>query len=298
MKCKKCGASLYDTDKFCDQCGWKVVKEHRCPECGAALRAGTKFCPKCGRLIGGGEDDDAKVFVKDAEAPDIPITDMEQNILYETEQEIKKAKPVKKAKPAKPAQERQKPGNPDKRSVPAPPPKKKAAPPPPKKRVYEEWDDEDEEDDDEEDGEGLDIMTIVSGVMVFFILAAAAVLIFSLVRKQPTKDYGGQDGETEQTEQQEEEQEQEPEENAGQIQEEQPGNTEPEESTQPLGTLSVVSNVNVRDNPSTDGTKVLKVAKAGETYEYIGMAGNDNWYIILLEDGTTGYVFKEYVSVP
>ena len=63
------------------------------------------------------------------------------------------------------------------------------------------------------------------------------------------------------------------------------------------GTLTIVSNVNVRDNPTTQGSNVIKVAKEGETYEYTGTAEDDNWYIIRLEDGSTGYIFKKYVSV-
>ncbi len=31
MKCKKCGAELLDTDKFCNQCGSKVVRKKKCP---------------------------------------------------------------------------------------------------------------------------------------------------------------------------------------------------------------------------------------------------------------------------
>ncbi|MDE6995151.1 MAG: SH3 domain-containing protein, partial [Lachnospiraceae bacterium] len=61
--------------------------------------------------------------------------------------------------------------------------------------------------------------------------------------------------------------------------------------------LMIVSNVNVRDQPSTTGTNVLKVAKAGETYVCNGYTEDGTWYEIVLEDGTVGYVFHEYVSV-
>ena len=61
--------------------------------------------------------------------------------------------------------------------------------------------------------------------------------------------------------------------------------------------LTVVSNVNVRDNPNTSGTNVIKVAKAGETYECVGTAGDGNWYEIVLDDGTHGYVYTDYVKV-
>nr|MDE7016997.1 SH3 domain-containing protein [Lachnospiraceae bacterium] len=74
---------------------------------------------------------------------------------------------------------------------------------------------------------------------------------------------------------------------------------EPEEENEAsaVGTISIVSNVNVRDNPSTEGTNVIKVAKAGETYEYFGITEDDNWYIIHVEDGSLGYIYKKYVSV-
>lgn len=279
MKCKKCGASLADTDRFCDQCGWKVVRERRCPECGASLREGTKFCPKCGRLIGEGSvSDEGKVFVKDAETLDIPIADIEQNILFETEKEI-----GKNEKPKKPAA---------KKKAPAPEqPKKKEKPAPVKKRVYEEWDEDEEDDDDEESGGGADVMTIITVVMGMLILVVASALVFLYFKNSPIKNYG------ESIEAQEEENgdggndmEAQPEENGG----ENIGKADGEESG---GTLSIISNVNVRDNPSKEGTNIIKVAKAGETYQYTGTVDDGSWYAIILEDGSTGYVFAEYVSV-
>ena len=66
-----------------------------------------------------------------------------------------------------------------------------------------------------------------------------------------------------------------------------------------LGTLTINGNVNIRDNPATSGTNVIKVAQAGETYEYMEVIGDGEWYKIpLSEDGyTEGYVFGEYVTV-
>ncbi|MCM1253462.1 MAG: zinc-ribbon domain-containing protein [Clostridium sp.] len=277
MKCKKCGASLADTDRFCDQCGWKVVRQRRCPECGASLREGTKFCPKCGRLIGGENDSDGeKVFVKDAETLDIPIADIEQNILVETKKEIGGSE-----KPKKPAV---------KKKAPAPEPKKREKPAPVKKRVYDEWDEDDEDDDDEED-DGPDIITIITVVMGILILVVAAALVFLHFINIPIADYGksleqdieenGDDG------------------NNGEMppeegNEENPGDVDDEPF---IGTLSIIDNVNVRDNPSKEGTNIIKVAKAGETYQYTGTVDDGSWYAIILEDGSTGYVFAEYVSV-
>jgi len=101
MKCKKCGAELLDTDKFCNQCGWKVVKKRRCPECGAALREGVKFCPECGGMVGEGNTSGEGKTVKPAQSSDIPIDDMEQNILSETEREMRGSRKASEAEGGK-----------------------------------------------------------------------------------------------------------------------------------------------------------------------------------------------------
>ncbi|MCM1154418.1 MAG: zinc-ribbon domain-containing protein [Roseburia sp.] len=288
MKCKNCGASLLDTDKFCNQCGWKVEEKTKCPECGAVLREGARFCPKCGRMIGK-DSADGTVFVKDAETDDMPIAEIEQNIVSMTEREMRSVKkPVSAPEPKK-------------RSNPAPEPKKRSNPAPVRKKDYREWEDDDwdEEEDDEED-EGGNIMMIVSVCMAFLILAVAAFLIFTLIRKQPVKDYGKRTQDTENTAGTEGDSE----EGSEQSGIEGPAGEadasiaiEGAGGIQPIGTIEIVSNVNVRDNPTTEGSNIIKVAKEGETYGYTGTAEDGNWYIIVLEDGSTGYVFAEYVSV-
>ena len=55
--------------------------------------------------------------------------------------------------------------------------------------------------------------------------------------------------------------------------------------------------MNVRDQPSTNGTNVLKVAQAGETYVCNGVTEDNEWYEIVLEDGTVAYVNYKYVTV-
>ncbi len=334
MKCKKCGASLLETDKFCVQCGSKVEMKKSCPECGAALREGTKFCPKCGRMIADGEDfDEAKVFVKESETEEIPIADIEQNILSVTEREMRisdkdrqeagsagKAQRKEKAasksddgmrRPPKPVRtagtdERRRAGDfrdseyEERRSgkaVPAPELRRAERSAPVRKRAYEEWE-EDWDEDDEEDDES-NIMTIVSVCAAFLIIAVAAFLIFTLVRKQPTTDYGENTQQTDDeeagngTDDGEAQQENDVSADGTPDTEIQGDGSEPSTA----GTLTIVSNVNVRDNPTTQGSSVIKVAKEGETYEYTGTAEDDNWYIIKLEDGSTGYIFKKYVSV-
>ena len=293
MKCKKCGANLLDTDKFCDQCGWKVVKERRCPECGAALREGTKFCPKCGVLIGSGKSDEGKAIVRDEETSEMPIGDIEQNILSETERELHTGKKKHPASAPKKSVSASAP----KKSVPAPEPKKKKKTEPVRKKLYEEWDDEDEDEDDEDDDDtGSNFMVIMTAAMAFLIIVLAVPFFFIVKGKFPVKNYDAtaekeQDNEIDELEA-ENDGEPEPEED-NTIQIEEP------DSEQPVGTLSIVGSdkVNVRDNPSTEGTNVIKHAKAGETYEYMGTTEDGEWYIILLEDGSIGYVFGKYASV-
>ncbi|MCM1123226.1 MAG: zinc-ribbon domain-containing protein [Eubacterium sp.] len=175
--------------------------------------------------------------------------------------------------------------------------KKAADPEPPrrKKAIYrdddwedEDWEEDDWEDDDwdeDDDGEGVDVITIMTVVVGCVLLVVVAVLGFHLYRQYVPKNY--ERAAEEAQEEQDENEEQEPE--GGQ------GTTagDDRETT----TLTVIHNVNVRDNPSTSGTSVIKVAQEGETYPCYGSAGDGEWYEILLEDGTIGYVFYEYVSV-
>lgn len=46
QKCPHCGAIIDKKQKYCSQCGKKVVNE--CSKCGAILKDGQKFCPECG----------------------------------------------------------------------------------------------------------------------------------------------------------------------------------------------------------------------------------------------------------
>ena len=152
-------------------------------------------------------------------------------------------------------------------------------------------------------------MTIVSVVMIFLILAIAAVLIFTMVKKKE----GGDD--EQQTTQ--EEQDGEGDEEGGDEGDDGNSDTEGTEGTendenletdgnleevtvdmfQPAGSLTIVSNVNVRDKPSTQGTNVIKVAKEGEVYEFTAVESDGEWYDIILEDGSIGYVYKDYIKV-
>lgn len=144
---------------------------------------------------------------------------------------------------------------------------------------------------------GYDIMTIMSTAAAFLIVVAAASLAIVLVVKNNSTNtetnssivqngipYSGQiivaDDEPDTP----------PEETVNVI-------NEPNLEDITVGSLTIVSDVNIRDNPDTDNSNVIKVAKASEIYNYIGLADQGNWYIVLLEDGVRGYVYKGYVSV-
>ncbi|MCM1047825.1 MAG: SH3 domain-containing protein [Clostridiales bacterium] len=144
---------------------------------------------------------------------------------------------------------------------------------------------------------GYDIMTILSTAAAFLIVAAAASLAIVLVIKHNSANteansFTQQNGipDSEQIIVANDEPETVPEETVSVI-------NEPNLEDITLGSLTIVSDVNIRDNPDTDNSNVIKVAKATETYDYIGLADQGNWYIVLLEDGVRGYVYKGYVSV-
>lgn len=323
MICTKCGARLMETDQFCSKCGARVIKEKRCPDCGELLRDNVRFCPGCGRAVGAKRRAPA---VSD-ETLDIPIEAIERNILSETAAEIKAERRTQTAPRRMVSGEREparsgasssrstSSGNASGRSsvggttakkkqasVPAPPPRKR-------KPVYreEDWDDEDWEEEDDEEEEDWDdedwdeeeervdavtIMTVAAGCVLLIVLA---VLGFHFYRQYFPKNYGDT---TKQEEEAEERQEgQEDPDPSDQEREGEGGQGQTIEISGGTSRLTIKSNVNVRDQPGTSGTNVLRVAKAGETYACNGSTEDGEWYEIVLEDGTVGYVFQEYVSV-
>lgn len=191
---------------------------------------------------------------------------------------------------------------PKKRSfVPAPPPRKKQ--PVYREEEWEEddWDEEEDWDDDdwddEEDGEGIDVITIMTVVVGCVLLIVVAFLGYQLLRQYLPKNYDR--AAEEQEEQQQEQEQQEGQESQETLDQEEETSDSREQAgvSGGISELMIVSNVNVRDQPSTTDTNVLKVAKAGETYVCNGYTEDGAWYEIVLEDGTVGYVFHEYISV-
>lgn len=262
MKCRKCGTMLRDTDVYCARCGWKVERENRYPG---------------------------------QETLDIPIAAIEQNIIETTEKELGGI--------VRPSGNNYAKMN-----------NRKAY----REEGYEEIDNEemnykemeddeyegyysdagegyeeieddyedndydDIEDEDEEDG-GNRLFTVIIAGTAFLILAMAAFVGFRLIRNLPIRSYGrGQKSIIEEDES-----------DAWENDEFMGEETE----NISAGTIIIQSNVNVRDNPSTENSQILKVAKAGERYEYLGMSEDGGWYIVLLEDGSKAYIFKDYAAL-
>jgi flagellar biosynthesis/type III secretory pathway M-ring protein FliF/YscJ len=151
-----------------------------------------------------------------------------------------------------------------------------------KRPSYQERDWEEDEWEDDEDEGSVDVITVMTAVVGCVLLVVIAILAFKLYQQYVPKNY------EKLQEQQESEEE---------AEEAQELDESSEDSETAVYTLTIVKNVNVRDNPSTSDTNILKVAQAGETYQCYGTAGDGTWYEIRLEDGTTGYVFQDYVSV-
>lgn len=48
IQCSKCGTLLPSTNKFCSQCGSKIIIVKKCMNCGNTLGENDKFCGECG----------------------------------------------------------------------------------------------------------------------------------------------------------------------------------------------------------------------------------------------------------
>lgn len=149
---------------------------------------------------------------------------------------------------------------------------------------YEDTDYEDThyEEDDYEDAKessgGFDLtkVTMILGIVVLIVILIAGGII---LKKKLAFD--ANDGEDPVIEQQD-----------GNIEESKGENT----SGEVAGKLQIIKNVNMRNQPSTENSSILGVAKTGEVYEYYELVG-DSWYHIRLSDGSDAYVYKEYVDV-
>ena len=335
MKCQRCGAELLDTDTFCVKCGQKVGEPARCPVCGEILREGTKFCHKCGAAVNNEDTEphDEEIPVTPQKTIDIPFDVIEKSIIMEAEQAVVK-RDFSEAE-ARLERERRgeipeypdevKPeavGNPENREeedaeeIPAPVMRER-----PSKvveavregRIYEKpeedadreeeqvrqtrterqkvsrrrtdssyedtgYEDTDYEEDAQESSGGFDLtkVTMILGIVVLIVILIAGGII---LKKKLAFD--ANDGEDPVIEQQDG--------NTGE-------NTGENSLGEVAGKLQIIKNVNMRNQPSTENSSILGVAKTGEVYEYYELVG-DSWYHIRLSDGSDAYVYKEYVDV-
>ena len=236
-----------------------------CPECGTHLESSDQFCPGCGVRI-----------IRKKRCPECGEMLREgTRFCPSCGEEIPEDFFTRKKSSAGSA------------------PKKKAnAAPPQKKRPVREREEEDW--DDEEDEESVDVLTIMTVAVGCILLVIIAVLGFNLFQRYMPKNYDRAAREQEE----EVEGEEEDGEDGQQLAEEnyEEAGTEVSEG----GTLVIVSNVNVRDNPDTQGTKVIKVAQAGESYDYTEVVGGGMWYKVLLPDENDydfGYIYADYIKL-
>lgn len=240
-----------------------------CPECGARLEGSDQFCPGCGvRIIRKKRCPECGEMLREG-TRFCPVCGEEIPEDYFTR----------------------------KKSSSGSAPKKKAnAAPPQKKRPVRERDWE-EEDWDDEEGESVDFLTIMTVAVGCILLVILAVLGFNLFQRYMPKNYGAS-----QVQEEQEDNAADAEESDGDGQElaEKNDKESETEAGDDGGTLVIVSNVNVRDNPDTQGTKVIKVAQAGENYDYTEVVGGGMWYKVLLPeeaDYEYGYIYADYIKV-
>ena len=298
MKCKRCGAELLDTDTFCVKCGQKVDELPRCPKCGEILREGTRFCHKCGASVV--ENSDAKQEPEDDEIPvtgtktvDIPFDLIEKSIIMEAEQAVVKRdfKDIEKklqeedSVKENDAKEEGTENYPEEGYADEEPVDEEYAKEEPLKAksrkddfedAYEEdYAEEDyaEDDDSDEDYEdnpkfskkGISIsnLTMILGAVILVLFVIVGIV---LVKNKLSMRWDRNQDEV--VEQQE---------------------------NKVAGKIQVLKNVNIRNQPDRENSSILGVARTGEVYEYYELV-NDNWYHIRLNDGSDGYVYKDYVD--
>lgn len=301
MKCRKCGAVLLDTDTFCVKCGQRVDQPMFCSSCGEELREGERFCHKCGSPVESAEEDE-EIPLSQQRTVDIPFDEIEQGILMEAEQAIVKrpgtGRPERRSaegysRPGTEEVERSRQSSLKSEEHYRQLPEREAdydddyeesgaeygkpvrQKPPVRTRYREDYDDYDEEEeDDEESGDSkMKLVTIILGIAV---VAVALVIGFIFWQRNGGPRLERPEEGTEQGEEAEGEE-------GGEV------------SADTQGRIQILSNVNVRNKPTTEGSEVIMVAKTGETYEYYELV-DGAWYHIKLEDGKDGYVSEKYVE--
>lgn len=245
-----------------------------CPDCGTRLTDSDQFCPGCGAKI-----------IRKRRCPECGET-LREGVKFcpGCGTEVSGERKGKKASVEEP---------PKRKASPAPPPKKRQVP-----SKSRDWEEEDDDYDDEE--ESVDILSILTVAVGCILLVILAVLGYNLYSRYIPKDYDkiAKEQEAEQKETEESGQTEQP--DGGQELTQEPGDDDVEAEVTAGGTLVTTAAVNIRDNPSTDSTTVIKKAKEGESYEYTEAVEGGTWYRILLPDEPDyeyGYVFADYVEI-
>lgn len=254
-----------------------------CPDCGTRLTDTDQFCPGCGAKI-----------IRKRRCPECGET-LREGVKFcpECGSEVSRERQTKRETPSDTPKKKPNPAPPKKKTSAAPPPQRRQAPSKPR-----DWEDEEDdyEDDEEESVDILSILTVAVGCILLVILA---VLGYNLYRRYMPKDYDkiAKEQSADQEETGDDAQSEGP---GGQELTEEPEEDAEQEEVQTGGTLVTTAAVNIRDNPSTDGTTVITKAKAGESYEYTEAVEGGMWYRILLPDEPGyeyGYVYADYVQV-
>ena len=273
MKCRKCGAELLDTDTFCVKCGQRADEPMLCPNCGEKLREGERFCHHCGTQVEAVEEDEA-IPVSVQNTIDIPFDQIEQGILLEAERAVVKRPQTERAEQRELEREELERRELERRELERKELERKEL----ERRELEQRESERrrserresiyERDYDEgnEGGSGMKIIMTVLGIAI-----VAVALVIGYIFWQRTNPLGLLNG----------------------VQQE--GGAGQGNSADTVGRIQILSNVNVRNQPTTDGSEVMMVAKTGETYEYYELI-EESWYRIKLEDGREGYVSAKYVE--
>lgn len=266
MKCRVCGTELLESDRFCIKCGAVVEsKIKNCIFCGAELRKGENFCHRCGAEVPVNTSGRGNAPSQSNSMSTTEIDFLSDAVIAATEAQMGRKKEEKTEAedlphivPRDKEWQENRQVHQEKR-----------------KRVSrsEEYDEPYEDEEEEENGDFLSKLMVVLSIVIGIVIVVALVIALKETGLIKVGSLGQPKSVQEETVEAE-----------GEL-----------DVKSELGTLKIVKNVNIRDGASTEGTNILGVAKAGESYSYYEVK-NDKWYLIDA-DGVQGYVYKDYVKV-
>jgi len=71
MDCQKCQTKNSEENKFCRECGAKLLSA--CPQCGAEVFPSDKFCGKCGQELSKSIETEGRIPAVDSERKHVTI---------------------------------------------------------------------------------------------------------------------------------------------------------------------------------------------------------------------------------